>query len=123
MYTEPRYTKDLDLWLERTPDNARVVLRALHEFGFASTDLSVDDFTTPQFVVQLGVEPVRIDLLTDLAGLSFSDCWQRRTELKLASIRAAFIGLDDLIANKEKAGRPRDLADAHELRRRKDQGM
>lgn len=71
-YTEPRYTKDLDLWVERSPTNADKILKALDEFGFASMALTLEDFVTPEVVVQLGVEPVRIDLLTDVAGLDFA---------------------------------------------------
>lgn len=118
VYTEPRYTKDLDLWIERNTTNASKILKAIDDFGFASMALTVEDFTAPKFVVQLGVEPVRIDLLTDVADLDFADCWTRRLEIVLSETRATLIGLDDLIKTKERAGRPRDLADLYDLRRR-----
>lgn len=118
VYTEPRYTKDLDLWIERNTTNASKILKAIDDFGFSSMALTVEDFTAPKFVVQLGVEPVRIDLLTDVADLDFADCWTRRLEIVLSETRATLIGLDDLIKTKERAGRPRDLADLYDLRRR-----
>lgn len=118
VYTEPRYTKDLDLWIERNTTNASKILKAIHDFGFSSMALTVEDFTAPKFVVQLGVEPVRIDLLTDVADLDFADCWTRRLEIVLSETRTTLIGLDDLIKTKERAGRPRDLADLYDLRRR-----
>jgi len=121
IYAEPRYTKDLDLWVEREATNARKILKALDEFGFASMALTIEDFTSPKVVIQLGVEPVRIDLLTDVADLEFADCWERRLEIVLSETRATLIGLDDLIKTKEKAGRPRDLADLDDLRRRKNE--
>lgn len=83
--------------------------------------LTLEDFVTPEVVVQLGVEPVRIDLLTDVVGLDFADCWARRLEIVVSETRAALIGLDDLIKTKENAGRPRDLADLQDLRRRRSQ--
>ena len=118
VYTEPRYTKDLDLWIERNTTNASKILKAIDDFGFSSMALTVEDFTAPKFVVQLGVEPVRIDLLTDVADLDFADCWTRRLEIVLSETRATLIGLDDLIKTKERACRPRDLADLYDLRRR-----
>lgn len=118
IYTTPRYTKDLDLWLERTSENALRVLRALDHFGFGSLQLTEDDFTEPEAVIQLGIEPVRIDLLTDLQGMDFEDCWKRRTVIDLGGREVYLIALSDLIRNKESAGRSQDLTDAEQLRRR-----
>ena len=87
------------------------------QFGFGSLPLSEEDFITPEFEVQLGVEPVRIDLITDLKAMAFGDCWNRRKQVEISGICIQMIGLEYLIANKERAGRLRDLADAEELRR------
>lgn len=119
IYATPRYTKDLDLWLERSPENALKILASLRLFGFGSLPLTEVDFLTPEFVVQLGVEPVRIDLITDLIPLEFNDCWERRLDIELAGIPVSLIGIDDLIENKERAGRMRDLADVEDLRLRR----
>jgi predicted nucleotidyltransferase len=119
IYATPRYTKDLDLWVQRTPENASKILAALRAFGFGSLSLTETDFLTPEFVVQLGVEPMRIDLITDLIPLAFDACWERRLDIDLAGTPVTLIGIDDLIENKERAGRLRDLADAEDLRRRR----
>lgn len=119
IYATPRYTKDLDLWLERSPENADKILTSLRLFGFGSLPLTEVDFLTPEFVVQLGVEPVRIDLITDLTPLEFHECWERRLEMELVGIPVTLIGIDDLIENKQRAGRLRDLADVEDLKLRR----
>ena len=110
----------MDLWVQRSPDNASKILSALRLFGCGSLPLTEADFLTPEFVVQLGIEPIRIDLITDLIALDFEACWERRLDIEIANIPVTLIGIDDLIENKEKAGRLRDLADVEDLRRHKD---
>ncbi len=113
----PRATKDLDVWLWPDPDNADRVLEALDDFGFGSLHLTRDDFLEDEAVIQLGYPPLRIDLLTSISGVAFTDCWQRRIVVDVGGIEADFIALDDLIANKLASGRPQDLLDAATLRR------
>ena len=113
----PRATKDLDVWLWPDPANADRVIEALDEFGFGSLDLTRDDFLEPETVIQLGDPPLRIDLLTSISGVAFAECWPRRIGVDVGGIEAAFIALDDLIANKLASGRPQDLVDAATLRR------
>jgi len=79
VYTEPRYTKDLDLWIEPTEPNARILLTALAQFGAPTQDISPGDFTEPDVFFQIGVEPVRVDLMTSVPGLDFLMAWERRT--------------------------------------------
>jgi len=117
IYAEPRYTKDLDLWVEAEPGNAKRILSALREFGFGSVGLELSDFTRDDHVVQLGREPNRIDILTQLKGLEFLDCYPRRRLLALAGLEVPFLSKSDLITNKKAVGRLRDLADVEELER------
>ncbi len=112
----PRYTKDLDLWLDPTPENAERVLAALAEFGFGGAGATPEDFSTPGRVIQLGVEPHRIVLLTEVEGLEFAACYSSRAIVDLAGIPVPVLNLQDLIHNKEVVGRPQDLADAAALR-------
>jgi hypothetical protein len=111
----PRYTKDMDLWVEASPDNAVKIVAAIGEFGFASLGLVADDFTAPDMVIQLGYEPNRIDLLTGLTGVQFADAYPRRITTMIGDIEVTIIDRESLIANKRALGRPQDLADAEEL--------
>jgi hypothetical protein len=110
-HAKPRYTKDLDLLIEATAENARRVLAALADFGFGDLNLTVEDFTKPGTIVQLGFPPSRIDLMTSIDGVEFAEVWVGRVEGKYGSARASFIGRDELIRNKRASGRPQDLAD------------
>jgi predicted nucleotidyltransferase len=115
-YAEPRYTKDLDLWIDRTQDNPERVLRALREFGAPLRDLTVDDLMAPDTFYQIGLPPNRIDIITQLQDMSFTECWERRKTVQLGDLRVEYISISDLIANKERTGRPHDLDDAEKLR-------
>lgn len=110
-YAKPRYTKDIDILIEPTATNARRILKVLEEFGFGELSLSQQDLTTEGNVIQLGFEPIRIDLLTKLEGFQFTDIWNNRTSGTYGAEKVHFIGLEDLIKNKKQAGRPTDLAD------------
>jgi hypothetical protein len=114
----PRYTADLDLLMRRTAENAERAMRALTEFGFGNIGITAPDFERPSHVVQLGVKPNRIDLLTGISGVSFEEAWAHRVAGELAGIPTQFIGRDALVRNKESTGRAKDLGDAEELRKR-----
>ena len=115
-YVEPRYTKDLDVWVERTPDNAERVLAGLREFGAPLRELTKDDLTTAGTFFQIGLPPNRIDIISQLEDMDFADCWDRRKMVSLGELSVNYISLDDLIENKERTARPHDLADAEHLR-------
>ena len=115
LYTEPRYTKDLDIWVECTPDNALRVYRALAGFGAPLAGIRPEDFAVPDLIYQLGVPPSRVDILTSISGVDFEEAWRRRTEAEFGNIQTMFIGLGDLIANKRTTGRTTDLADCERL--------
>lgn len=116
-YGEPRATKDLDLCVRATPDNARRVWTALLAFGASLADLTLGDLATPGTTFQLGVAPYRIDLVTKISGLTFDEAWANRIEADFWGIRCAVIGKADYVKNKRAAGRPQDLVDADHVER------
>ncbi len=110
-YAKPRYTKDIDILIEPSEKNAQHVLAVLNEFGFGELSISLEDLTTEGNILQLGYEPLRIDLLTKLEGFQFHEIWQSRVTADYGSEKVHFIGLDDLIQNKMHVARPIDLID------------
>jgi len=113
----PRATADIDLWIERTPENAARVWRALAEFGAPLADLRVrqEDLTRADVVVQLGLAPNRIDLLTGLSGLEFEHAWKNRIEEELEGVRVPILARSDLVKNKLASGRDKDRVDVQGL--------
>ena len=120
-HAEPRYTKDLDIWISSTRKNAGRVYQALKNFGAPLNNITIEDFTVPMLVFQLGIEPSRIDILMGLKELSFDDRWKRRATATIGEIEIHFISIDDLILNKRIAGRPQDLRDVEILELKKKQ--
>jgi hypothetical protein len=114
----PRYTADLDLLVRPTEDNADRVFGALSQFGFGKVGIQAVDLRSPGMVIQLGVKPNRIDLLTTISGVSFDEAWATRSDADLDGIPVHFVGRAALLRNKEKTGRAKDLGDAEELRKR-----
>jgi hypothetical protein len=114
-HTEPRYTKDLDVWVRPTTANARKVMAALKAFGAPLTNLRLKDLTTPGIIFQIGVEPNRIDVLTEVDGVEFAKAWERRTDAPFGEVEVHWIGVVDLAANKRTVGRPQDLLDLAKL--------
>jgi len=110
-YTEPRFTKDLDVWIRNSPENAAKVYEALAEFGapLQKDGLLPKDFTSEDMTYQIGVAPVRIDILTRISGIQFAVAWQNRVVSSFFGIPVYFISLSDLIINKKAAGRSSDL--------------
>ncbi len=107
----PRYTGDLDVLVRSSPENAKRLESALQNFGFGALGLKAADFVTSYRVVQLGVPPNRIDILTSITGVSFEEAWQGRAEAEVGGVRMNFIGRQALIQNKRSTGRPQDQAD------------
>lgn len=111
----PRATKDLDLWIGCSGDNPAKVYRALGAFGAPLDQLSVKDLESPNTVFQIGVPPLRIDLLTSISGVPFQTAWANREVLSLQGLDVPVLSRQDLIANKRASGRPQDLLDADRL--------
>ena len=114
-HAKPRFTKDIDLLVEPHPDNAQRLLRALSDFGFGAVDLAVGDFTIPGRVVQLGIAPNRVDLMTAIDGVSFADAWTGRVSGRFGAVPVFYIGKAELVRNKRATGRAQDLADIEAL--------
>jgi hypothetical protein len=110
-----RATKDLDVWVCPNSENARRVLKALQAFGAPLLDLTETDLTTPGVVFQIGVPPVRIDVLTEIDGVEFAEAWPDRMLTKFADQPVAVLSKEHLIQNKRAAGRTQDLADVEKL--------
>jgi predicted nucleotidyltransferase len=117
-HARPRATKDLDILIEPTAENAQRVLDAIRDFLGSDLGLKVTDLTQAGGIVQLGVAPTRIDLLSRLASRQeFAALWEARVQAKFGDVEAHYISLDDLIREKESAGRDQDRADLRSLRR------
>ena len=114
-HAKPRFTKDIDLLVEPTAENAERLLHALRDFGFGAVDLTVQDFTTPGRIVQLGVPPNRVDLMTMIDGVSFPEAWAGRIEGRFGAVPVCYIGKAELVRNKRATGRAQDVADLEAL--------
>lgn len=115
-YAEPRYTKDIDLWVSADRDNAAAVYKALSAFGAPLVGLTENDFAHEGYFYQLGVAPVRVDVLMSIPGLKFEQAWEKRVMVDFDGITIPFISKQDLITSKLASGRPQDLIDAQLLR-------
>jgi hypothetical protein len=116
IHGRPRATGDLDVWVEPSPANAVRVMRALAAFGAPLDQISEADFATSGITYQIGVAPGRIDILTDLTGLTFDEAWRDRLVRHFGTVQVGVIGLDAFIRNKLATGRTKDLADIEGLR-------
>lgn len=116
-YGEPRATKDLDIWVRPTPENAARVWSALIAFGAPTFDLEPEDLARPGLVVQLGVPPYRIDIITELTALTFDAAWPNRIHADFGGAIYPVIGKREYVLNKRTVGRPQDLADADHVER------
>ena len=114
-FGRPRYTKDLDVWIDPKGDNPIRVFRALAKFGAPLENVSVEDFADEDTVFQIGVEPVRIDILPGISGVEFDAAWARRIRAEYADVAVSLISRDDYVANKSASGRPHDLRDIEAL--------
>ena len=115
VHGHPRATKDLDIWVEPSQDNAERVMAALVAFVAPLGDLSVEDLATPGTGFMMGRPPSRIDIITKIAGLDFHPAWSRRIVRSFGDVECPVISIEDLIVNKRAAGRPQDLVDAEVL--------
>jgi hypothetical protein len=111
----PRFTGDLDLWIQTSAENAEKVLRVCREFGFDVPNLRIELFTDPKQMTRMGHPPVRIEILNSVSGLEFEDAWDHRVIRQLDGISVSLISLSDLRTNKLASGRLKDLADLENL--------
>ena len=111
----PRYTSDIDLFVERSAENAERLLQAIHQFGFGDIGLTEKDLLHEDQVIQLGVAPNRIDMMTSISGVSFEEAWSSRELGDIAGLSVSFISREMLKRNKAASGRSQDLADLERL--------
>ena len=115
-----RATKDLDVWVRPDESNAQKVLQALLDFGAPLSDLTVNDLSKKETIFQIGVPPLRIDIITDVDGVEFAEAWPERLETSFGGVPAFVISRHHLITNKKSAARLQDLADVEQLSSIKD---
>jgi|ERR1051326_6734738 hypothetical protein len=111
----PRYTGDLDLYVRPTPENGERIVTALADFGFASLGLKREDFVQPDQVIQLGVPPVRVDMITSIDGVTWDEAWTGSVQGEYGGVPVRYIGRAEFIHNKRAAGRQKDRADLESL--------
>jgi hypothetical protein len=115
VHGRPRATGDMDVWVDASTENAARITRALAAFGAPMRDLTEADFATPGVVYQMGLPPGRIDVLTQLTGLTFAEAWPGRVERQLENMSVPVIGREAFIRNKKATGRAKDLGDLEDL--------
>lgn len=114
-YAEPRFTKDLDIWIAVNSDNAVRIFSALKEFGAPLAGMTEKDFMEEGYFYQMGNPPMRVDILMGIPGVAFSEAWERRNEFDFESLTVPFISKADLVTAKRASGRPQDIIDANSL--------
>lgn len=115
LHSEPRFTKDTDLWVDPSPKNASRLFAALQEFGAPTASITEEDLATPGTVFIFGLPPNRIDIMTRVKGAQFGKCFENRLGIKIKGVLVNFISLDDLIRVKKATARPQDLIDLEKL--------
>ncbi|ETZ22789.1 nucleotidyltransferase [Pedobacter sp. V48] len=113
---KPRYTGDLDIWINISEANAQKLLKVMNAFGMASLGFEKEDFLQPGYISQIGYPPLRIDILNNIDGVEFTEAYKNRQKLVEGDLEISYIGLQDLLANKIASGRKMDLADVQEIK-------
>jgi hypothetical protein len=114
----PRATGDIDIWVRSSAKNAQKVLRALSAFGAPISDLTEKDFTSPNMIVQFGIEPCRIDILTSIDGVEFDEAWKNKLSVIVDDLEVEILSRPDLLRNKLASGRDKDQSDIAWLQKR-----
>ena len=118
LYGHVRPTKDMDVWVATNETNLRLLVEAFEKFGFGKNSLPDPLFKPPQTVLRMGVPPNRLEVLSEIAGVRFADCYEHRQYMTIDGVSVPVISLDDLKKNKSATGRARDAADVEELNKR-----
>jgi hypothetical protein len=121
-YTQPRFTKDLDVWIPTSLNDGKRIYDALKAYGAPLRDLTPRDFSEPGMMLQIGVAPVRVDIMTEVPGLIAEEAWKRRVKSRYGRASIHVLGLSELIKAKQASGRPQDILDLAKLRKRKRSG-
>jgi hypothetical protein len=118
-HTEPRYTKEIDIWIDPTPENAGRAYRALADFGAPLDGVTTADLTDQRMIYQIGVEPNRIDIIMGVPGIDFGPAFERSVATSYGGQPIRVLALDDLVTAKKAAGRARDLLDVESLEQKR----
>ena len=113
----PRYTGDLDVFIAIDEANSEKILDTFKDFGFSDLGLTKEDFLEEEIVVEIGREPMKIQVLTGIDGVTFEECYEGRVNFDLAGVKVPFIGFEELLRNKEASPRAKDKIDVEELKR------
>ncbi|MEI6514510.1 MAG: nucleotidyltransferase [bacterium] len=119
VYGYPRYTGDLDVFIAMDPQTAASVADAFCEFGFSRMEVDARTFLMPKSIVEVGHEPLKLQVMNAISGVAFDEAYERRETVKIDDLEVPFIGYDDLIRNKSATGRGKDKVDVEELERRR----
>jgi len=114
---KPRYTGDLDIWINISEENAEKLVEVIKAFGMASLGLEKDDFLQPGYVSQIGYPPLRIDILNSIDGVNFKEAFQNRQKIVEGDLEISYISLHDLLQNKVASGRKQDIQDVREIKK------
>lgn len=118
-YSEPRYTKDIDIWISPDFNDANQIYRALKEFGAPLRNINPDDFLDKKMIYQIGVAPVRVDIMMDVPRVSFDQAWKNRQKTRYGKVPISIIGFHELIQAKKYAARPQDKLDLIKLTKKR----
>lgn len=114
---KPRYTGDLDIWINISATNAEKMLRVMKDFGMDALGFEKDDFLQPGYISQIGYPPLRIDILNSIDGVLFDEAYENRQKVKADDLDILYIGLNDLLKNKKASGRKQNIADVKEIKK------
>jgi predicted nucleotidyltransferase len=117
VHAQPRATKDLDIFIDRRPDNAKAIYAALAAYGAPLGDTTSEDFEKPNSILRLGVPPICVDILQNIDGVDFDSVWHASSEHTVDGFRARYISAEHLIKNKLASGRLQDLADVEAIQK------
>jgi len=118
-YTEPRYTKDLDIWVDNSVKNSQKVWQSLVKFGAPLDNVNIKDFQNEENVFQIGIEPNRVDIIMGLEELNFDEAYKKCMSLEFDNVKIKVLSIDDLIKSKKKTGRLQDQLDIERLEKAK----
>lgn len=113
----PRYTGDIDIWINISGENADKMLQVIIDFGFATLGFERNDFLKPGYISQIGQPPLRIDILNSIDGVSFKEAEKNKQIIDIDGLAVAYVGLQDFIKNKEATGRLKDRSDIEEIKK------
>ncbi|MCH8540885.1 MAG: nucleotidyltransferase [Opitutales bacterium] len=117
----PRYTGDIDFFIGISEENAKLILKTFQDFGFGDLGVTEADFLEEEMVVEIGREPLKIQILTGIDGVTFEECWEDRKEVRMSGMEVPFIGIESLLKNKAASPRAKDRIDLEELKRIKNE--